>query len=134
MSILARLVAAIVLGMTCLIAWGDLVFAGDAPGEGFTAAILILLVVILQFIVLGRSRALDFLPSRVYGLSLLAGATLLLGLAAGPVVLGGPLLASFKVLLGPFILSSSTLFDVAVFLMVGGGMLSAISELEVSKA
>lgn len=134
MSILARFVAAVVLGITCLIAWGDLVFAGDAPGEGFTASILVLLVVVLQFVVLGRAEVERRIPRTAFRASLVWGAVLLLALAAGPMLLGAPLLAGFKVPMGPYSLSSSTLFDVAVFLIVSGGMLSAFSTLEAPDA
>ncbi len=128
-SMLVRFVAALVTALGLLIAWEDIAFAGEAPGEGFTAAILAILVVVLQFVVLGRDEVGRRLPPQLYFRALVAGAALLLALAAGPILAGSPLLAPFKMGLGPFSLSSSTLFDVAVFLIVGGGMLAAFTSL-----
>lgn len=124
-SILVRFVAALVTALGLLIAWEDIVFAGEAPGEGFTASILAILVVALQFVVLGRDEVGRRIPHRLYFGALVAGAALLLALVAGPLAAGSPLLAPFKVGGGPISLSSSTLFDIAVFLIVSGGMLAA---------
>lgn len=130
-SILVRFVAALVTALGVLVAWEDLAFAGEAPGEGFTASVLAILVVALQFVVLGRAEVgRRFSPGLPFG-ALASGTALLLGVAVGPLVRGLPLLALFKVGLGPFSLSSSTLFDLAVFLIVGGGMLAAFAGLPV---
>ncbi|MBM3267942.1 MAG: hypothetical protein FJZ01_09865 [Candidatus Sericytochromatia bacterium] len=130
-SILVRFVAALVTALGMLVAWEDLAFAGEAPGEGFTASVLAILVVALQFVVLGRAEVGQrFFPGLPFG-ALAAGSALLLAVAAGPLAWGLPLLAPFKFGLGPLSLSSSTLFDLAVFLIVGGGMLAAFAGLPI---
>lgn len=122
---LVRLVAALVFAVTWVIAWQEILYAGEFPGEGFTASILILLVVLLQYAIMGHAEAAQRLPPRVFAHAMTLGCLLLLLLVAVPPAWGGTVLQVFKIPLGPYSLSSTTLFDVALFLVVSGSMLAA---------
>jgi multisubunit Na+/H+ antiporter MnhB subunit len=133
-NLLVRFVAAAVLAVTWIIIWVQLIYAADLPGEGFSASVLLLLVVMLQYVVLGRARAAVLLPPWVFRAALMAGVGLLVLLVAGPLVAGAPLLRVFKVPVGPLALSSTFLFDLALFLVVGGSMLTAMAGLREARS
>lgn len=128
-NLLVRFVAALVLAVTWIITWQQILYASKLPGEGFTAAILILLAVILQFVVLGYEAACRRLPPITFQLALLGGIGLLLLLMGLPLLMGKPLLTAFTIPLGAASLSSTLLFDVAIFLVISGGMLAAFTNL-----
>lgn len=129
-NVLVRFVAAVVLAATWILVWQQILYAGELPGEGFTASILTLLAVLLQFVVLGRREAASRLPPAAFRGALSAGCALWLALMAGPLAWGRPIFATFELPLGFTSLSSTTLFDVALYLMISGGMLTAFLSLE----
>lgn len=129
-NLLVRFVATSVFAVTWVIGWQQILYAGELPGEGFTASILTLLVVLLQFAVLGPEEAARRLPPRVFRRALGAGVTLLLVLMALPLWWGEALLTVFEIPLGSYMLSSTTLFDVAMYAVVTGGMLMAFTSLQ----
>ena len=59
-----------------------------------------------------------------------AGVAVLAGLMVGPMLMGKPLLTVFKLQLGAYTLSSTTIFDVAMFLAVSGAMLAAFTQMK----
>jgi hypothetical protein len=126
-NVLVRFVSACVLAVTWILVWQQILYAGELPGEGFTASILALLAILLQFVVLGHDVAARRLPTVTFKAAVVAGFVLLLGLLAVPLIWGAPMFTVFKLPLGFTVLSSTTLFDVALFLMVGGGMLMAFT-------
>lgn len=126
-NVLVRFVSACVLAVTWVLVCQQILYAGELPGEGFTASILILLALLLQFVVLGHDVAVKRLPVATFRAAVVAGFVLLLGLMAGPLLWGNAMFTVFKLPLGFTVLSSTTLFDVALFLMVSGGMLMAFS-------
>lgn len=128
-NLLVRFVAALVMAVTWIIAWQQVLYASKLPGEGFTASILLLLAAILQFVVLGYETASRRLPPQSFRLVLLAGIGLLLALMGLPLLAGKPLFTAFALSLGPAALSSTTLFDVAILLVISGGMLAAFTNL-----
>ncbi len=128
-NLLVRFVASAVLAVTWIIAWQEIFYAGTLPGEGFTAAILILLAVILQFVVLGYAEACRRIPPRIFRVALIVGIGLLLALLGLPVLAGKAMLTAFKIPLAFDTLSSTTLFDTAIFLVIGGGLLTAFTNL-----
>lgn len=129
-NLLVRFVATAVFAVTWVIVWQQILYAGELPGEGFTASILTLLVVLLQYAVLGPAEAARRLPPWVFRLALGGGATLLVILMALPLLWGAALLSVFKIPLGTHQLSSTTLFDAAMFSVVCGGMLTAFTSIE----
>ncbi len=131
-NLLVRFVTAAVTAVTWVIVWQQILYASELPGEGFTASVLTLLVVLLHVAVLGQQETARRLPSAFFRFSLVAGLALLLALMIVPFLWGSPLLAVFEIPLGPYALSSTTLFDVALYLVVSGGMLSAFTSQEES--
>lgn len=129
-NLLVRFVASGVLAVAWVIAWQQILYAGELPGEGFSASILTLLAVLLQFVVLGHDEAARRLPVDWFFTGLVGGIALLLALMVAPMVWGQAIFTAFKVPLGPYTASSTTLFDVALFLVVSGGMLTAFIHLQ----
>lgn len=128
-NLVVRFVAASVLAVAWIIAWQQILYASELPGEGFSASILTLLAVLLQFVVLGHRTAVSRLPVDWFFRAMGAGLALLLGLMVGPIASGKAIFTSFKVPVGPYAFSSTTLFDVALFLVVTGAMLTAFVQL-----
>lgn len=128
-NILVRFIADAALAATWIIAWQQILYAGLLPGEGFTASVLILLSVVLQYVVLGYDEASRRLSPRIFRVMLVAGVALLLALVALPLAQGKAMFAAFKLPLGFDVLSSTTLFDAAIFLVVTGAMLTAFTRL-----
>jgi multisubunit Na+/H+ antiporter MnhB subunit len=128
-NVLVRFVAAAVLAVTWILIWVQILYASSLPGEGFSASVQLLLVVLLQYVVLGRPLASRRLPRRTFWLALLVGIGLLLALVAGPLVVGLPPLTVVTLHLGPVSLSSTVVFDLALFLVVSGSMLTALVSL-----
>lgn len=128
-NLLVRFVSASVLAVTWIIAWQQILYAATLPGEGFTASVLMLLAVLLQYVVLGYETASRRIPPRLFGLALVSGLGLLLALMALPLAFGAPLLTAFKLPSTFGMLSSTTLFDVSLFLVVSGSMLAAFTRL-----
>ena len=129
-NLVVRFVASLVFALTWIIVWQEILYASELPGEGFTASVLTLLVVLLQFVVLGYKQASRVLPTRLFFYGLVAGATLLAAIMALPLAWGAPMLTVFKLPIGAYTLSSTTIFDVALFLVVSGGMLYAFTHLK----
>ena len=129
-NLLIRFVAQAVLAVTWVIVWHQILYAGERPGEGFTASILTLLVVTLQYIIIGRKRAAERLPPVIFARALTAGLAILLGLMVLPMLAGRPLLTVYKLPLPGYTLSTTTIFDVALFFVVTGSMLLAFTRLE----
>jgi multisubunit Na+/H+ antiporter MnhB subunit len=126
---LVRFVSAAVLGLTWVIIWQQILYAAYLPGEGFTASVLLTLVVMLQVAVLGRQEAMRRLPPRLYFAAMVIGLVLLLTVMAGPLLAGRGLLTVFKVPIGSYSLSSTTVFDTALFFVVSGSLLTALMRL-----
>ncbi|MFN3428928.1 MAG: MnhB domain-containing protein [Candidatus Sericytochromatia bacterium] len=125
-----RFVASMVLALTWVIAWQQILYASELPGEGFTASILMLLAMLLQFVVLGYHEASERFPPVWFFRAFVAGVAVLAGLMIGPMLVGQPLLTVFKLQLGAYVLSSTTIFDVAMFLAVSGAMLAAFTQMK----
>lgn len=128
-NLLVRFVACVVMAITWIIAWQEILFASSLPGEGFTASVLILLAVILQYVVMGYQEASRRIPPAIFRWGLMAGVALLLGLMGLPTLFGRALFTSFEISLGFDVLSSAIVFDAAIFLVVSGGMLTAFTNL-----
>jgi NADH:ubiquinone oxidoreductase subunit 5 (subunit L)/multisubunit Na+/H+ antiporter MnhA subunit/multisubunit Na+/H+ antiporter MnhB subunit len=128
---LTRLGATLMLPFGALLALASLLYAGDAPGDGFSAGVIGGISLALWYAVFGyekTSRLAGRLPSE-----LLVGAGLLLALLnAGLPLLGGspffahsglgdlPLPAGLHV-------SSATIFEVAILLTVFGSVVNIIN-------
>ncbi len=125
-NILARFSANLILGVSWIVACQQVFYANELPGDGFTAGILILVALMLEYSILGHGKASVKLPDRIFHYLLAGGAALLWLLMFIPLLLlpEGKLLQSFKI---PFFgteFSSTLFFDLAIFMMVGGGALT----------
>ncbi len=125
-NILARFSANVILGVSWIIAWQHILYANEIPGDGFTAGILMLVTLMLWYSVLGYRMASKKIPDKIFHICLGAGAFFLWVLMLLPIFLlpDGRLLQSFTV---PFFgrgFSSTLFFDLAIFMMVGGGTLT----------
>lgn len=128
-DLLTRLTADLILGVTWVIAWQQILYAEELPGDGFTAGVFMLVAVLLKFVVLGHPAAAALLPPRAFYWSAFGGLTLLAVLFLAPPIWGGAPLEHFYVPLGFGRLSSGTLFEVGVFLAIAGALVDALTNL-----
>jgi len=122
---ITRLAAALVLPIALLIALSHLLFAGAAPGDGFTAGVIAGLAVALWFVVYGyaetKQRLRWLVPAPLTGIGLaIAFINALLPLAFGRdfmafTAVNGLSIANIK-------FASSLLFEVGIALTVVGGI------------
>ncbi len=122
---ITRLAAALVLPVAILIALSHLLFAGSAPGDGFTAGVITGLAIALWFIVYGytetKHRLRWLAPAPLIGIGLaIAFINALLPLAFGRdfmafTVVNGLSIANIK-------FASSLLFEIGIALTVIGGI------------
>jgi NADH:ubiquinone oxidoreductase subunit 5 (subunit L)/multisubunit Na+/H+ antiporter MnhA subunit/multisubunit Na+/H+ antiporter MnhB subunit len=127
---LNRMAARIVLPVALLIAVAHILYAGAAPGDGFTAGVIAGLGIALWYIVFGyegvRERLRWLHPAPMIG----AGLTLALVNAALPLLFGREFFAFTLLpvdLPASIKLASTTIFEIAIFATVFGGI-SAIME------
>jgi NADH:ubiquinone oxidoreductase subunit 5 (subunit L)/multisubunit Na+/H+ antiporter MnhA subunit len=121
---LTRIVAQLVLPFAFLIALVQLLYGGDAPGDGFTAGVISGLGIALWYIVFGYSEARQRLrwlhPRRLIG----GGLALVLANAAFPLLVGLPFLAHIPfgdiALFDNLHLSSTLVYETGIFLTVLG--------------
>jgi NADH:ubiquinone oxidoreductase subunit 5 (subunit L)/multisubunit Na+/H+ antiporter MnhA subunit/multisubunit Na+/H+ antiporter MnhB subunit len=124
-SPVTQLAARAVLPVAFVIALGQIAYAGVAPGDGFTAGVIIGLGIALWFVVFGyqeTKQRLSWLhPAPLIGL----GITLALVNAALPLLLERPFL-SFSIVdtfsLADIKLASTLIFEIAICLTVLGGV------------
>jgi multisubunit Na+/H+ antiporter MnhB subunit len=120
-----RIFARIVLPFAFLIAFAQLLYGGDGPGDGFTAGVISALGVTLWYIVFGYHEAhasLRWLHGRLF---IGAGLALVIANAVFPMLLGQPFLAhlSFDIALPANLhLSSTLIYETGIFLTVLGSV------------
>lgn len=127
---LNRFAARVVLPVALLVAMSHILYAGAAPGDGFTAGVIAGLAVALWYIVFGyeetRARLRWLHPAPMIGV----GLTLALVNAALPLLFEREFLAFTLLpinLPASIKLASTTIFEIAIFSTVFGGI-SAIME------
>jgi multicomponent K+:H+ antiporter subunit A len=126
---LNRFAARVVLPFALLVALAHILYAGSAPGDGFTAGVIAGLAIALWYIIFGYEAVkaqLRWLHPPVY---IGGGLVLALGNALLPLFFGREFFAFtfFASLPADIKLASTTLFEVGIFLSVFGGI-SAIME------
>lgn len=131
---LTRFTADRILGVTWVIAWAHILYADELPGDGFTAGVFVLVTVLLQFVVLGRRHAAELLPPRVFHAVASVGVLVIVVLVTLPLTWGGAPLEHFEIPLGVGTLSSTTLFDLAIFSAVSGALVVGFTSLEEPEA
>lgn len=127
---LTRFSTALILMVSWIVAWHQLLYSEHLPGDGFTAAVLLLIALMLEFVVLGYDEAARRLPVRVFYRLAVAGLVLLLLLMVLPLVFGRPLLFGAHVALFGYEASSGLVFDLAVFLIVTGVVVVSLTSFQ----
>lgn len=135
-SQLTRDVARLLLAPTLLVALAVLVKGYSDTGDGFAAAVIASLGVLLQYVALDHREVEASLPVRRAPAAALVGLALALMVAGSSLVRGEPLLTHAPrpdadvIHVGTLELITAVLFDVGVFLLVLGtvvGVMRAIA-------
>ncbi|MCC6804858.1 MAG: electron transport complex protein RnfD [Anaerolineae bacterium] len=126
---LTRLGAKLLLPIAMIIALAHLLYAGDAPGDGFTAGVVGGIGIALWYQVFGYERA-RLRQVRVEYLIAL-GVTLAIANAVLPLLAGESFLTHYSIidvpLPGGLHINSSTVFEFAIFLTVFGSIVTMIN-------
>ncbi|MFN8564912.1 MAG: hydrogen gas-evolving membrane-bound hydrogenase subunit E [Anaerolineae bacterium] len=133
---LTRTISRIVLPFAFLLALAQLLYGGDAPGDGFTAGVISGLGVALWYIVFGYTEArkeLGWLRAR---LLIGGGLTLVIGNALFPMLLGQPFLTHLNTdlaLPANLHLSSTLVYETGIFLTVLGSVATVMEAIAYPK-
>lgn len=136
MSVVIDVIAPRLLGPALVVAVGILVRGYTDVGDGFSAGVIVALAIALRYITSGPAQTERSLPMLRHAPVIAAGG-LLLALAVGffPIVAGEP---PFKHLpppgehvttIGTLELTTAVAFDIGVFLLVAGALITLIHQL-----
>lgn len=136
MSIVIEIVAWRLLGPAVMLAAAIIVKGYADVGDGFSAGVIVVLAIALRYITVGTDRAEESLPVLRHAPAV-AACGLLLALAVGfwPVVLGDPPFTHFPppgdpvVKIGSLELITAVAFDLGVFMLVAGALVTLIHNL-----
>lgn len=126
---LTRLVAKFLLPVSMVIAIAHLLYAGDAPGDGFTAGVIGGISIAMWYQIFGYDRQ----RLRQLRVEILIGIGLMLAItnALLPLLMGKSFLEHYNLidiaLPGNLHVTSGTLFEVAIFLTVFGSIVTMIN-------
>jgi hypothetical protein len=126
-NVLVRLSAVMIFGTSWVVAWEEVLFSETWPGDSITAAMVLLVPLMLQFVVLGREHGQLYLPVKVFGLCFVSGLVLFIVLMSAPLLSGDPMLTSFRGRFGNYHLSSTLLFEIAIFLIMTGVVVNVLA-------
>ena len=136
MSLIVEVVARLLLAPALIVAAALLVKGSSTVGDGFSAGVVVALAVALQYLSLGPERAEDALPVlRQADRVAVAGLLIALAVAFAPLVVGEPPFSHLpgpdaeSIRFGTLDLSTLLLYDVAVFLLVVGALVSLVHDL-----
>lgn len=134
-TVLTQLVARSLLAPTLVVAAAILVKGYSSVGDGFAAAIVASLGILLQFLAFGRDRVAAVLPIRRAPVVALCGLGVAVIVFAAPLLLGGaplehwPPPSQAPIHIGSLELITAVVFDVGVFLLVFGAAVTIIDAL-----
>lgn len=136
MTILTESVARLLLAPSLMVAAAILVKGYADVGDGFSAAVIVALAVALQYLALGAARAEEELPLLRHA-PRVAIAGILIALASGffPLLFGRAIFShepgpgESVIHIGRLELITPVAFDVGVFLLVAGALISLIHHL-----
>ena len=132
-GVLPQTIAKLLLVPTLLIALALLVKGYSQIGDGFSAGVVAALGVVLQYVVFGQAVAQRLPPVRFAGRIAFCGLLIALGVAEVPVMLGDSVLTHYPrpgsevVHIGSIEIITAVLFDVGVFLLVFGFVVSTVN-------
>jgi multisubunit Na+/H+ antiporter MnhB subunit len=121
---LTRLVARLALPFALLVAFSHILYGGTSPGDGFTAGVVVGLVVASWYVIFGyfeaRQRLSWLVPGRLIAIGLLLG----LANAFAPVLIGEGFLRiqNFGDAPADLHLTSTLIFEFSIFLTVLGSV------------
>lgn len=132
-SIPAAALARLILGPSFLVAFGLLVRSYSAPGDGFSAGVIAGLAIMLQYIAFGYDEVERRLPVRYAPQVTYAGLLLSLLVVFFPLVQGRPIVSHLPppgqdvevIYVGGLELHTALLFDIGVFMLVLGFIVTA---------
>jgi multisubunit Na+/H+ antiporter MnhB subunit len=132
-SVVVEVVAPRLLGPAVMVAAAVLVKGYGDVGDGFSAAVIVALAIALRYIALGSERAERGLPILRHA-PVIAACGLLMALAVGfaPVAVGeppfthAPAAGAGVVKIGRLELITAVAFDVGVFLLVCGALVTVV--------
>lgn len=135
-SILTEAVARLLLAPSLMVAAAILVKGYVDVGDGFSAAVIVTLAVALQYLTIGARRVeeeiplLRFAPQTAVAGILIALGSGFFGLLFGdPVFTHAPAVGVRPIHIGTLELMTPVLFDVGVFLLVAGALISLVHHL-----
>ena len=134
-SVLTQLVARSLLAPALVVAAAILVKGYSDVGDGFAAAIVAALAILLQFLAFGRERVAAALPIGRAPAVAMGGLALAVTVLAAPLVLGGaplehwPPASQAPIHIGSLELITAVAFDIGVFLLVLGSAVAIIDAL-----
>lgn len=136
MSVILEVVCPRLLGPAMMVAAAIIVKGYGDVGDGFSAGVVVALAVALRYVTLGAEHAERTLPVLRYAPAV-AVSGLLFALAIGffPILLGEPLLTHYPrsgepvVHVGTLELTTAVAFDVGVFLLVCGALVTVVHHL-----
>ena len=136
MSAVLEVVAPRLLGPAVMFAAAIIVKGYTDVGDGFSAGVIVALAIALRYVTLGTERAERSLPVLRHAPAIAAGG-LLMALAVGflPVVAGDPPFThrpgpgADVVKIGTLELISAVAFDIGVFLLVCGALVTVVHQL-----
>lgn len=134
-SVMTKVIAKIVFPIILMIAIAQIMTAGSRPGEGFTAALVASLAVLIQYVAFGYRAGQENLPIDKFAVLAPLGLVLALLSAVLPLIFGAPLLSQFHAAVrvpywGDIKLATDVVLDVGVFLVVFGGIMSMLKHLK----
>jgi multicomponent Na+:H+ antiporter subunit B len=135
-SVVIEIIAPRLLGPALMVALALIVKGYADVGDGFSAGVIVALAIALRYIALGRERAERSLPILKYAPAV-AAIGLLAALAVGtfPVVFGDPPFTHLPppgesvVTIGTLELITAVAFDVGLFLLVTGVLVTLVHQL-----
>jgi len=129
----ARRLAPLILAASIMVALATVVKGYSSTGDGFAAGVIVALGTLVHYVALGREFSLHALPAVTRSPALASiGLVVTLGVAFVPVVLGQPPLTHWPppgaevAKVGSVELATAFLFDLGVFALVSGTVLSAV--------
>jgi multisubunit Na+/H+ antiporter MnhB subunit len=131
-TVLTRAVARMLLAPVLLVAAGILIKGYTETGDGFTAGLVAALGILLQYVVFGGAAVAEALPVRHAPRLAIGGLLVVLALTFVPVAFGEPLLTHWPgpdrdvVHIGTLELMTPVLFDIGVFALVAGVVVTFI--------
>jgi multisubunit Na+/H+ antiporter MnhB subunit len=132
MSVMTQAIARLLLPASLMVAAGVLVKGYADTGDGFSAAIIASLGVLMQYVAFGRPVAAKLMMVRNASTLSLIGLLIALIVAFLPLLLGDPVMTHYPRAgsharhIGSLELITPVLFDVGVFLLVLGFAIGAI--------